>query len=104
MNQTNPQFVNEVNRLQIEVERKLSAFGFTDPDASGAITHHLAETCSLCKKLGGQTIPAFLSVDPSNRDAAGEIIVDVVNDLEELREAIMDMEHAMVLLMNHLTS
>ena len=104
MNQTNLEFVNEVNRLQLEIARKLSAFSFTDPEAAGAITHHLAEACSFCKELGGQRIPAFLSVDPKNRDAAGEIIVDIVNDLEELKEAIIDMEHAMVLLMNHLTS
>jgi hypothetical protein len=66
MSETNPEFVKEVNRLQIEIEKKLSAFGFTDPEAAGAISHHLAETCSFCKELGGQTIPAFLSVDPKN--------------------------------------
>ena len=75
--------------------------GFHDHD--GTIAHHLAEVAYLGGKLSETDLPAFLNLSAKEGDALGEVVVGMVHDLDEIKEAIIEMEKAMVQLMNHLT-
>ena len=94
-------WISTVSELQDRIALRLSNVGFHDHD--GTIAHHLAEVVYLGGRLAENDLPAFLNLPVKEGDALGEIVVGLVNDLDEIKEAIIEMEKAMVQLMNHLT-
>jgi hypothetical protein len=103
MDQSDEAWVSAVSKLQDRIAKRLSEVGFHDDKSFGTITHHLAEVSYLGGKLSEIDVPAFLNLNVENRDALGDVVAEMVNDLDEMKEAIVEMEKAMVQLMNFLT-
>lgn len=98
----NPE-VEEISKLQNRIAERLDSLGYADdPDSMGNVIHHLAEVAVMGKKLAQQSLPAFLQLSPNEKEALAELIVDMQYELVEMKEAIEDMEPALVRLMNFL--
>ena len=100
MDKDNGGWITAISKLQDRIAQRLSAVGFHDQD--GTIAHHLAEIAYLGGKLSETDLPAFLNLSDKDGDALGEVVVGMVNDLDEIKEAILEVEKTMVQLMNHL--
>ena len=103
MDKNDEAWVLAVSKLQDQIAQRLSDVGFHDDRSVGTITHHLAEVSYLGGKLSEKDVPAFLNLNVEDRDALGDVVIEMVNDLDEMKEAITEMEKAMAQLMNLLT-
>ncbi|HJT69213.1 MAG TPA: hypothetical protein VJ731_03385 [Terriglobales bacterium] len=95
--------VDAISNLQNRIEatlRKLNYGG--DADSIGNIVHHLAEVAVMGQKLAEKSLPAFLELSATDREALADLIVDMRYELVEMKEAIEDMEPELLLLMNFL--
>ena len=94
--------VDEIRRLQNRIDQRLDDLQFFDQEAGGAIIHHLAEVAVLGRKLAETSLQQFLSIPAQEREKLGELIVDIQTDLDEMKEAISDMEASLLKLVNFL--
>jgi hypothetical protein len=96
--------VEQILKLQSQIEERLNKLGFLDDlEARSNIIHHLAEAAVIGKKLEAEILPAFLNCPLDDRERIGESAVDMQCELAELREALEDMEPALIRMMNFLT-
>jgi hypothetical protein len=95
------QWVKNVSHLQSQIRSKLLAIGFLRDDEDDNLSHHLAEVAFACSVISSQSIPSFLTKD---RAALGDVSVDLLWDLNEMKDAIASMEKDLIKLMNHLNS
>jgi hypothetical protein len=96
--------VAQILELQVRIADRLTKLGFVkDSEASGNITHHLAEATVFGAKLAAEIMPALLSLPLDKKKEIGELVVDLQYELSELRESLENMEPALVKLMNFLT-
>ena len=97
--------VREIVRLSKQIQERLIELGFVqDDDSIGNISHHLAELALWGKKLSQEALPAFLSLPLQDKDKLGDLVVDWNHDVFEMKQAMEDMEPALVKLMNFLTT
>jgi hypothetical protein len=103
MNQEQETEVQEILKVSAQIEERLTKLGFAnEDDAIGNIAHHLAEVVVMAKKLADQSLPTFLKLPSSEKETLAELIVDLQYELVEMKEAIEDMEPALIKLMNFL--
>jgi hypothetical protein len=96
--------VEQILKLQSQIAERLTKLGFVqDSEASGNITHHLAEATVFGGRLAAEILPALLSLPLDKKKQIGELVVDLQYELSELRESLENMEPALVKLMNFLT-
>jgi len=87
--------------LSRAITARLDQLGFKPhADTRGNIIHHLAEAAVLGKKLAKEHLPRFLDLPLDRREELAQLLVDMNYELTELKEAIGDMEPALVELMN----
>lgn len=96
--------IQQIVELQTRISKRLDQLGFVhDDDASGNIIHHLAELSVWGRRLSQEVLPAFLTLPPEKKEELGDLVVDMNYELTEMKEAIEDMEPAIISLMNFLT-
>ena len=94
--------VQDIRDLQKRISHKLDQLQFVDQEAGGEIIHHLAEVAVLGRKLADKSLKQFLSLPPDQREKFADLIVDIQTDLDEIKEAISDMEASLLKLVNFL--
>jgi hypothetical protein len=104
MNDVKLSDTNEIVILQQRIKNRLDELHFSDPESGGEIIHHLAEVTCIGRKLAQQTIPEFLAISPSDVGKLADLTVDIKTDLEEMKEAILDMDAALLKLVNFLNA
>jgi len=77
--------------LQSRLRIRLAEVGFEGVPASN-VAHHLAEIAGLARDLSAESVPLFLELSPAHRQVLAEVVRQVKRDLDELRDAIQDME------------
>ena len=77
--------------LQTRLRIRLAELGFGGLQANNVV-HHLAEIAGLAHGLSAESVPLFLEVAPAHKQALAEVVAQVKRDLDELRDAIQDME------------
>ncbi len=102
MNDTTDREVKDILNLQERISRRLGELQFADEVSEGAIVHHLAEVVVLGRKLGGSSLQEFLSLPTDQREKLADLAVDIQTDLNEIKEAILDMEPSLLKLVNFL--
>ena len=105
MNTEEESEVQDILRLSKQIEERLIQLGFVDDDdAMGNIIHHLAELSLWGKKLSQESLPSFLNLPLQRKEELGQLVVNMNYELTEMKEAIEDMEPALIELMNFLTT
>ena len=94
--------VRDILALQERIGRKLDELQFVDQEAQGEIIHHLAEVAVLGRKLADNSLKQFLSLPPDQKEKLADLVVDIQTDLDEIKEAISDMEASLLKLVNFL--
>jgi hypothetical protein len=94
--------IDKILDWQRRIDRRLKSLGFVEDEAAGNIIHHLAEVSLFGERLKNELMPKFLD-EQIGSEEFGEIIVNLNYELTEIKEAIEDMEPAMLRLMNFLT-
>jgi hypothetical protein len=77
--------------LQSRLRIRLAEVGFGGVQASNVV-HHLAEIAALAQDLAADSIPLFLELSPAHQQALAEVAGHLKRDLDEIRDAIQDME------------
>lgn len=96
--------VQQILELQEQIKQRLIQLGFVgNDDVVGNIEHHLAELSLWGEKLSQKSLPAFLTLSLQKKKELGELVTNINYELIEMREAIEDMEPALIKLMNFLT-
>jgi len=88
--------------LQECIARKLNDLGYVDGESAGDIIHHLAEVAVLGNKLFKITVPRFLALPAGRSAELADVAVDLQTDLEEMKDAISEMEPHLLRLVNFL--
>jgi TnpA family transposase len=96
--------VQEILDLQERIGQRLHELQFVDQEAQGAIIHHLAEVAVLGRKLADNSLQQFLRLPAEQGEQLADLVVDIQTDLEEIKEAILDMEAGLLKLVNFLNS
>jgi len=94
--------VRDILALQERIGRKLDELQFVDQEAQGEIIHHLAEVAVLGRKLADNSLKQFLSLPPDQKEKLADLVVDIQTDLDEIKEAISDLEASLLKLVNFL--
>lgn len=90
-----------IMHLQSRLRIRLAELGFTGLPASNVV-HHLAEAAALAGDLSQSAVPLFLELSPTHRDALLGVVVQLKLDLEELKDAIQDLEPGILELLEFL--
>lgn len=97
--------VDETERiieLQHRILIRLAELGYADADSANRISRHLAEISIFGQAFGQTTLPLFLTLNPDNSDALARLAVSFKCDLEELRDALVDVDRDLQALMEFL--
>lgn len=88
--------------LQERIRARLEELGFNGGQSAANVGHHLAEISVLSRQFFDHTLPLFLSMSPEHRSSLAQLIVSIKCDLEELRDALTDIEPDLMELMHYL--
>ena len=99
---TSDEEVKQILNLQERIGRRLDELKFVDKEAEGEIIHHLAEVAVLGQKIAAMSLPQFLSLATEEEEKLADLAVDIQTDLDEMKEAISDMETSLLKLVNFL--
>jgi hypothetical protein len=88
--------------LQHRILIRLAELGYADADSANRISRHLAEISILGQAFGQTTLPLFLTLNRDNGDALAQLTVSFKCDLEELRDALVDVDRDLQALMEFL--
>jgi hypothetical protein len=80
-----------IMELQSRLRIRLAELGFEGVQASNVV-HHLAEIVALAQDLAADSIPLFLELSTAHKQALAEVVGHVKRDLDEIKDAIQDME------------
>ena len=97
--------VDETARIidpQQRISKRLAELGYADTDSANRISRHLAEISILGQAFGQTTLPLFLTLNRDNSDALAQLAVSLKCDLEELRDALIDVDRDLHTLMEFL--
>ena len=77
--------------LQSRLRIRLAELGLEGVPASNVV-HHLAEISGLAHDLSESSVPLFLELSPTHSQALAEVVSQIKCDLDEVKDAIQDME------------
>lgn len=80
-----------IMELQTRLRIRMAELGFTGAAGSNVV-HYLAEIGALSRDLADQALPLFLELSPAHTQALASVVAHIKWDLEEIRDAIQDME------------
>ena len=78
--------------LQLRVTNCLAQFGYADQESALRCGRHLAEISIYGERFANVTLPLFLTLHDENRTAAMELVLAIKTNLDELRDALLDVE------------
>jgi len=76
------------NRLRI----RLAELGLSDSETTRHLQRHLAEIAVLGDQFAQHTLPLFLSMSPEHAESIARVATAMKCDLDELRDALVDVE------------
>ncbi len=88
-------------QLQTRLDARLHELGFGG-NRGASVARHLAEISVLSRNFFDHTLPLFLSMSSEHRQSLAQLIVSIKCDLEELRDALTDLDPDLHELMQHL--
>jgi len=86
------------NRLRI----RLAELGLHDGPTANNLQRYLAEIAILGRDFAERTLPLFLSISPENAESIALIATSIKCDLDELRDALTDVQADLIELMQFL--
>jgi len=92
----------QILTLQQQLLERLTQLGYAEPNSAMRIARHLAEISVLARSFAENTLPLLLNVNVENRSAINQLAVSLKVDLEELGDAINDVDCDLRSLMEYL--
>ena len=86
------------NRLRI----RLAELGLQEGTTTNNLQRHLAEIAVLGNEFAERTLPLFLSISPENPQSIAQLAATIKCDLDELRDALTDVQSDLIELMQFL--
>jgi hypothetical protein len=84
---TTERIIDLQNRLRI----RLAELGFAGVQSTNVV-HKLAEIAALAHGISADSVPLFLGLSPTHIDALVSVITQLKSELDEIRDAIQDIE------------
>jgi hypothetical protein len=98
------QQTKDILALQQAIRKRLLELGYADDPSAARLSRHLAEISVLGHAFYESTLPLFLSIDRDNIQALSQLSVSMKCDLEELADALTDIDIDLRNLMEFLNS
>lgn len=95
------QTTERIMHLQSRLRIRLAELGFAGHPAV-TVTHHLAEVAALSGDISERTVPLFLDLSPAHRQALLGVVTQLKCELDELKDAIQDLEPGLLELIDML--
>jgi predicted component of type VI protein secretion system len=92
----------QIVELQQRISQRLAELGYADTQSANILSRHLAEIAVLGHAFANTTLPLFLSVNADNADALARLAVSLKSDLEEISDALLDVNRELGSLMEFL--
>lgn len=96
--------IGEILELQQTVATRLAELGYADDSSAATISRHLADVAVLGRDFAENTLPLFLTMDRDHQEALARLIVSIKCDLEELQDALSDVDADLRSLMEFLNA
>jgi hypothetical protein len=84
--------IQQIIELQGNIRARLLEFGYADDLKATQLSRHLAEIAVMGEAFRKTTLPLFLTVDRDNLKTIAQLTVSIKCDLEELSDALTDVE------------
>ena len=88
--------------LQSSILKRLADLGFVQSPARENLSRQLASLAVLGNRFAQTTLPLFLTIDSQHEDAISQLATSMKCDLEELGDAVADVDVDLRLLMEFL--
>lgn len=85
--------------LQSSLRQRLLELGMADGLPLENLSRHLAHVSVLGRNFAEHTLPLFLSISPEHHESLASLSVSLKCDLDELRDALTDVEPDLLTLM-----
>ena len=85
--------------LQCRLRQRLIDLGMSEGLPLENLSRHLAHISVLGRNFAEHTLPLFLSIDPAHNDSLASLSVSLKCDLDEIRDALTDVEPDLLALM-----
>jgi hypothetical protein len=85
--------------LQGRLRQRLLELGMAEGLPLENLSRHLSHVSVLGRNFAEHTLPLFLSISPEHHDSLASLSVSLKCDLEELRDALTDVEPDLLTLM-----
>ncbi len=82
----------EIVELQQRIATRLAELGYADTHAAENLSRQLASLAVLGHAFSQTTLPLFLSIDTDHQDSIAQLATSMKCDLEELGDAIHDVD------------
>ena len=82
----------EIIELQAQLGGRLKDIGGLEASSRDSLARHLAHVAVLSRAFSDKIMPLFLSMDLRHQDILKKLIVSMKQDMDELRDAIQDLE------------
>lgn len=100
----NTELTQQILVLQQQIYARLSMLGYSNGHSAEIISRHLAEIAVLGKAFVDTTLPLFLTLNTEHSDSLAQLVVSVKCDLEEITDAMVDVDVELRKLMEYLNS
>lgn len=87
--------------LQKQLRIRLEELGFSGTPSSNVV-HRLAELSVLAKDLADHALPLLTELDAQHRDSLLGVLCLIKRDMDEIRDAITDLEPDFTALLQHM--
>lgn len=82
----------QILELQKQLDSRLGELGFASHHQVANIVHRLAEVSVLGRALSSESVPLLLGLSSEHKEAVARLLGAIKLDLQEMRDAISDME------------
>jgi hypothetical protein len=100
----NDKIVSNIVELQQRIAKRLLDLGYTDKTSSENLSRQLASIAVLGDAFAHTTLPLFLTLDGKHQDSIAQLSTSIKCDLEELSDAILDIDIDLRFLMKFLNN
>jgi hypothetical protein len=82
----------EIIELQAQLGDRLKHIGGLEASSRDSLARQLAHVAVLSRAFSDKVVPLFLSMDLRHQELLRKLIVSMKQDMDELRDAIQDLE------------
>ncbi len=83
----------KILELEKRLDSRLGELGFASHHQVANVVHRLAEVAVLGQTVASESVPLLVDLSAEHKEAMARVLLSIQLDVQEMRDAINDMEH-----------